>query len=44
MYLGQQIVVLIGGSSGIGVARQASAEGTRLIVTGRDETVYRYFT
>ncbi len=39
MPLDQQIVVVIGGSSGIGheVARQASAQGARLIITGRDQ-------
>ncbi len=38
--LDQQIVVVIGGSSGIGyeVARQASAQGARLIIVGRDQS------
>jgi NAD(P)-dependent dehydrogenase (short-subunit alcohol dehydrogenase family) len=39
MTLEQQIVVVIGGSSGIGhaVARQAGEQGARLIITGRDQ-------
>jgi len=38
--LDQQIVVVIGGSSGIGyeIARQASAQGARLIIVGRDQS------
>jgi NAD(P)-dependent dehydrogenase (short-subunit alcohol dehydrogenase family) len=38
--LDQQVVAVIGGSSGIGyeVARQASAQGARLIIVGRDRT------
>jgi NADP-dependent 3-hydroxy acid dehydrogenase YdfG len=40
MPVDQQIVVVIGGSSGIGyeVARQASAQGARLIIAGRHRT------
>jgi NADP-dependent 3-hydroxy acid dehydrogenase YdfG len=39
MRMDRQVVVVIGGSSGIGheVARQASAQGARLIITGRTE-------
>jgi len=39
MILSEQIVLVIGGSSGIGyeVARQTSAQGARLIITGRDQ-------
>ena len=39
MPMDQQIVVVIGGSSGIGyeVARQAGAQGARLIITGRNQ-------
>jgi len=38
--LDQQVVVVIGGSSGIGyeVARQASMQGARLIIAGRDQS------
>jgi len=39
MNMDQQIVVVIGGSSGIGheVARQTSAQGARLIIAGRNQ-------
>jgi NAD(P)-dependent dehydrogenase (short-subunit alcohol dehydrogenase family) len=39
MAIDRQIVVVIGGSSGIGheVARQSSAEGAQLIIAGRDQ-------
>jgi NAD(P)-dependent dehydrogenase (short-subunit alcohol dehydrogenase family) len=38
MELARQVVVVIGGTSGIGheVARQVAARGARLIITGRD--------
>jgi len=40
MSMDQQIVVVIGGSSGIGyeVARQASMQGARLIIVGRNQS------
>jgi short-subunit dehydrogenase len=39
MLINQQIVVVIGGSSGIGyeIARQTSVQGARLIIVGRNQ-------